>query len=141
MEKINKTFSYINYLWDDQKASSLGDNQVDLFLYRSNILGADLWITNYGGGNISCKTIEKDPLTNEDVEVMWVNSSGGDIGTLSRSGIAGLYTGRLCDLKKVYKGLNAEDGMVCLLNHCIYDLDGKAKSIDTAMHGFFFLSI
>ncbi|TBN19143.1 bifunctional aldolase/short-chain dehydrogenase [Hyunsoonleella pacifica] len=132
---MTKTFKYVDYLWDDKHADSLGDNQVELFLYRSNILGADLRITNYGGGNTSCKTIEKDPLTNEEVEVMWVKGSGGDIGTLTRSGIAGLYTGRLRNLKNVYQGLHDEDRMVGLFNHCIYDLDSKAPSIDTPLHG------
>ncbi|WP_198027601.1 bifunctional aldolase/short-chain dehydrogenase [Seonamhaeicola sp. S2-3] len=135
MKEIVKNFKYVDYLWDDEKAASFGDNQVDLFLYRSNILGADLRITNYGGGNTSCKTIEKDPLTNEEVEVMWVKGSGGDIGTLTRSGIAGLYTGRLRDLKNVYQGLHDEDRMVGLFNHCIYDLNSKAPSIDTPLHG------
>ncbi len=135
MKQMTKTFKYVDYLWDEEKAQSLGDNQVELFLYRSNILGADLRITNYGGGNTSCKTIEKDPLTNEEVEVMWVKGSGGDIGTLKRSGIAGLYTGRLRDLKNVYQGLHDEDRMVGLFNHCIYDLDSKAPSIDTPLHG------
>lgn len=135
METQVKTFKYVDYLWDHEKAASLGDDQVALFLYRSNILGADLRITNYGGGNTSCKTIEKDPLTNEDVEVMWVKGSGGDIGTLNRAGIAGLYTSRLRDLKKVYQGLHDEDRMVGLFNHCIYDLDSKAPSIDTPLHG------
>ena len=130
-----KNFKYVDHLWDEETASSLGDNQVDLFLYRSNILGADLRITNYGGGNTSCKTIEKDPLTNEEVEVMWVKGSGGDIGTLTRSGIAGLYTGRLRALKNVYQGLHDEDRMVGLFNHCIYDLESKAPSIDTPLHG------
>ena len=132
---MTKTFKYVDYLWDQEKADALGDDQVALFLYRSNILGADLRITNYGGGNTSCKTIEKDPLTNEEVEVMWVKGSGGDIGTLNRAGIAGLYTSRLRDLKKVYKGLHDEDRMVGLFNHCIYDLDSKAPSIDTPLHG------
>ncbi len=135
MKEITKTFEYVDYLWDDAKADALGDNQVELFLYRSNILGADLRITNYGGGNTSCKTIETDPLTNEQVEVMWVKGSGGDIGTLTRSGIAGLYTKRLRDLKNVYQGLHDEDRMVGLFNHCIYDLDSKAPSIDTPLHG------
>ena len=135
MESNTKTFKYVDYLWDEQKAASFGDNQVDLFLYRSNILGADLRITNYGGGNTSCKTIETDPLTNEEVEIMWVKGSGGDIGTLTRSGIAGLYTKRLRDLKNVYQGLHDEDRMVGLFNHCIYDLDSKAPSIDTPLHG------
>ncbi len=130
-----KTFKHVDYLWDEKKALELGDDQVALFLYRSNILGADLRITNYGGGNTSCKTIEKDPLTNEAVEVMWIKGSGGDIGTLTRSGIAGLYTERLRNLKKVYKGLYDEDRMVGLFNHCIYDLDSRAPSIDTPLHG------
>ncbi|UKM63866.1 bifunctional aldolase/short-chain dehydrogenase [Flavobacteriaceae bacterium GSB9] len=135
MSTATKNFKYVDYLWDNDKAESLGDDQVALFLYRSNILGADLRITNYGGGNTSCKTIEKDPLTNEEVEVMWVKGSGGDIGTLTRSGIAGLYTNRLRDLKNVYGGLEDEDRMVGLFNHCIYDLDSKAPSIDTPLHG------
>ncbi len=130
-----KKFKHVDYLWDDKKAAALGDDQVALFLYRSNILGADLRITNYGGGNTSCKTIEKDPLTNEDVEVMWIKGSGGDIGTLNRAGIAGLYTERLRNLKNVYGGLEDEDRMVGLFNHCIYDLDSRAPSIDTPLHG------
>ncbi len=134
MENV-KTFKYVDYLWDEEKAASFGDDQVALFLYRSNILGADLRITNYGGGNTSCKTIEKDPLTNEEVEVMWVKGSGGDIGTLTRKGIAGLYTERLRNLKNVYGGLADEDRMVGLFDHCIFDLDSKAPSIDTPLHG------
>ena len=132
---MSKDFKYVDYLWDQKKVDALGDDQVALFLYRSNILGADLRITNYGGGNTSCKTIEKDPLTNEEVEVMWVKGSGGDIGTLDRKGIAGLYTSRLRDLKNVYGGIEDEDRMVGLFNHCIYDLDSKAPSIDTPLHG------
>jgi len=134
MENV-KTFKYVDYLWDETKAASLGNDQVALFLYRSNILGADLRITNYGGGNTSCKTMEKDPLTNEEVEVMWVKGSGGDIGTLTRKGIAGLYTERLRNLKNVYGGLADEDRMVGLFDHCIFDLDSKAPSIDTPLHG------
>ena len=134
MEAKSK-YKFVNYLWDDKKAKLLGDDQVSLFLYRSNILGEDLRITNYGGGNTSCKTIEKDPITNQDVEVMWIKGSGGDIGTLKRDGIAGLYNQRLHDLKKVYRGLEYEDEMVALFNHCIYDLYSRAPSIDTPLHG------
>lgn len=130
-----KTYTHVDYLWETSKAGALGDDQVALFLYRSNILGADLRITNYGGGNTSCKTIEKDPLTNEEVEVMWIKGSGGDIGTLTKAGIAGLYTERLRNLKNVYGGLSDEDRMVGLFDHCIYDLDSKAPSIDTPLHG------
>ncbi|HAS19854.1 MAG TPA: bifunctional rhamnulose-1-phosphate aldolase/short-chain dehydrogenase, partial [Flavobacteriaceae bacterium] len=130
-----KDYQYVNYLWNEKHADDLKDDQVKLFLYRSNILGADLRITNYGGGNTSCKTIEKDPLTSEEVEVMWIKGSGGDIGTLTRSGIAGLYTERLRNLKNVYQGLEDEDRMVGLFNHCLFDLDSRAPSIDTPLHG------
>ncbi|AWX43709.1 putative oxidoreductase YuxG [Flagellimonas maritima] len=130
-----RTYNHVDYLWDDTKAASLENDEVALFLYRSNILGSDLRITNYGGGNTSCKTIEKDPLSNKEVEVMWVKGSGGDIGTLTRQGIAGLYTERLRNLKNVYRGLEHEDEMVGLFNHCLFDLDSKAPSIDTPLHG------
>ncbi|MCF1750675.1 bifunctional aldolase/short-chain dehydrogenase [Mariniradius sediminis] len=133
---MNKTFQYVSYLWDEQKAKSLGDDQVALLIYRSNILGADLRITNYGGGNTSCKTIEKDPLTGKDVEVMWVKGSGGDIGTLTKSGLAALYVDKLRALEGIYRGIAHEDEMVGLFNHCIYDLDSKAPSIDTPLHSF-----
>ncbi len=135
MENAVKKFNYVDYLWDEKKVAEIGDDQVELFLYRSNILGADLRITNYGGGNTSCKTIETDPLNNEQVEVMWVKGSGGDIGTLNRAGIAGLYTNRLRDLKNVYGGMDDEDRMVGLFDHCIFDLESKAPSIDTPLHG------
>lgn len=128
-------FKHVDYLWDEAKAAELEGDEIALFLYRSNLLGADLRITNYGGGNTSCKTIEKDPLTTDEVEVMWVKGSGGDIGTLTRQGIAGLYTDRLRALKNVYRGLEYEDEIVPLYYHCLYDLDSRAPSIDTALHG------
>ena len=123
-------------IWDKTKAKELEKDQVDLLIYRSNILGSDLRVTNYGGGNTSCKTIEKDPLTGEETQVMWIKGSGGDIGTLTKKGLAGLYMNRLQDLKKIYRGLEYEDEMVNLFNHCIYDLDSRAPSIDTALHAF-----
>ncbi len=131
-----RTFQHVHYLWDDAKAASMAGDEVALLLYRSNILGADLRITNYGGGNTSCRTIEKDPLTGNDTEVMWIKGSGGDIGSLTRSGLAALYVERLLNLTGVYKGLAREDEMVALFNHCIFDLDSKAPSIDTPLHGF-----
>lgn len=136
METLEKTFKYVDYLWDKEKAAALEGDEVGLLIYRSNILGADLRITNYGGGNTSCKTIEKDMLTNEDTEIMWVKGSGGDIGTLTKGGLAALYVDKLHSLKKIYKGLEFEDGMVELFNHCIYDLNSKAPSIDTPLHAF-----
>ncbi|MEQ8472836.1 MAG: bifunctional aldolase/short-chain dehydrogenase [Marinoscillum sp.] len=134
MEEVLRSYKYVDYLWDEEKASKLKGDEVALLLYRSNILGADLRITNYGGGNTSCKTMEKDPLTGEEKEIMWVKGSGGDIGTLKRSGLAGLYVDKLRALKNVYRGLEHEDEMVALFNHCIYDLDSKAPSIDTPLH-------
>ena len=133
---VTATFKHVSYLWDEAKAAAFGDDEVALLIYRSNLLGADLRLTNYGGGNTSCKTIEKDPLTGEDTEVMWVKGSGGDIGTLTKSGLAGLYVERLRNLKNVYRGLENEDEMVELFNHCIFDLGSKAPSIDTPLHGF-----
>ena len=129
-------FKHVSYLWDDAKAAELEGDEVALLVYRSNLLGADLRITNYGGGNTSCKAITKDPLTGKEVEVMWVKGSGGDIGTMKRSGLAALYVDRLRSLKNVYRGIEHEDEMVALFNHCIYDLNSKPPSIDTPLHGF-----
>ena len=135
MTDIAKTFKHVNYLWDNKKAYELENDEIALLLYRSNLLGADLRITNYGGGNTSCRTIEKDPITQEDVEILWIKGSGGDIGSLTRSGLAGLYIDKFRKLKKVYRGIKYEDEMVALFNHCIYDLNSKAPSIDTPLHG------
>jgi rhamnulose-1-phosphate aldolase/alcohol dehydrogenase len=129
-------YKHVSYLWDDAKAAALTGNEVDLFIYRSNILGADLRITNYGGGNTSVKIQDKDPLTGSETEVMWIKGSGGDIGTLKKSGCAALYMDRLLSLTNVYRGLEHEDEMVELFNHCIFDLSSKAPSIDTPLHGF-----
>jgi len=131
-----KTYQHVNYLWDEQKAAALEGDEVALLLYRSNLLGSDLRITNYGGGNTSCKVRDKDPLTGQDVEVMWIKGSGGDIGTLTKSGLAALYVDRLRNLENVYRGIEHEDEMVELFNHCIFDLSSKAPSIDTPLHGF-----
>src|SRR5215211_3071444 len=133
---LTATFKHVSYLWDESRAAAMAGDEVALLIYRSNLLGADLRLTNFGGGNTSCKTIEKDPLTAEETEVMWVKGSGGDIGTLTKSGLAALYVDRLRRLKNVYKGIAFEDEMVELFNHCIYDLKSKAPSIDTPLHGF-----
>lgn len=129
-------FKHVSYLWDDAKAASLAGDEVALLIYRSNLLGADLRLTNYGGGNTSCKAITKDPLTGKETEVMWVKGSGGDLGTLKKNGLAALYVDRLNSLKNMYRGVEHEDEMVELFNHCIFDLASKAPSIDTALHGF-----
>jgi len=132
----NTNFKHVSYLWDKAEAAKLAGDEVGLLIYRSNLLGADLRLTNYGGGNTSCKVLEKDPLTGQDTQVMWVKGSGGDLGTLKRSGLAALYMDRLLSLKNIYKGIEQEDSMVELFNHCIYDLASKAPSIDTPLHGF-----
>jgi rhamnulose-1-phosphate aldolase/alcohol dehydrogenase len=129
-------FKYVSYLWDEAKAASLAGDEVALLIYRSNLLGADLRLTNYGGGNTSCKAMAKDPLTGKETEVMWVKGSGGDLGTLKASGLAALYVNRLHSLTNVYRGIEHEDEMVELFNHCIFDLASKAPSIDTPLHGF-----
>jgi rhamnulose-1-phosphate aldolase/alcohol dehydrogenase len=136
MSVTTKAFKHVSYLWDDEKAAAMAGDEVALLIYRSNLLGADLRLTNYGGGNTSCKATAINPLTGEQTEVMWVKGSGGDIGTLKKSGLAALYVDRLRSLKNVYRGLAHEDEMVELFNHCIYDLDSKAPSIDTPLHGF-----
>jgi len=133
---MTTTFKHVSYLWDEAKAASMAGDEVALLIYRSNLLGADLRLTNYGGGNTSCKALAKDPLTGKETEVMWVKGSGGDIGTLKRNGLAALYVDRLRSLKNVYRGIAFEDEMVDLFNHCIYDLASKAPSIDTPLHGF-----
>lgn len=129
-------YKYVSYLWDDEEAAKLAGDEVALLIYRSNLLGADLRLTNYGGGNTSCKLMQKDPLTGSETEVMWVKGSGGDLGTLKKSGLAALYVNRLRSLKDIYRGVEFEDEMVELFNHCIFDLSSKAPSIDTPLHGF-----
>jgi rhamnulose-1-phosphate aldolase/alcohol dehydrogenase len=136
MATATTQFKHVSYLWDDAKAAELAGDEVALLVYRSNLLGADLRLTNYGGGNTSCKAIAKDPLTGKDTEVMWVKGSGGDLGTMKRNGLAALHMDRLLNLKNIYRGIEHEDEMVELFNHCIYDLASKAPSIDTALHGF-----
>jgi len=136
MSEQRDRFKHVSYLWDDSEAAKLEGDEVALLLYRSNLLGADLRLTNYGGGNTSCKAEAVDPLTGKIAEVMWIKGSGGDIGTLKRNGLAALYVDRLRSLKNIYKGIEQEDEMVELFNHCIYDLNSKAPSIDTPLHGF-----
>jgi rhamnulose-1-phosphate aldolase/alcohol dehydrogenase len=129
-------FKHVSYLWDDNVAAQMAGDEVALLIYRSNLLGADLRLTNYGGGNTSCKLMETDPLTGNKTEVMWVKGSGGDLGSLKKSGLAALYVDKLHAAKNVYKGIETEDKMVGLFDHCIFDLDSKPPSIDTPLHGF-----
>lgn len=121
-------------LWDDAVAS--GMSEAEKLLYRSNLLGSDKRVTNYGGGNTSAKVMERDPLTGEQVEVLWVKGSGGDIGSMKMDGFATLYMDKLRALKGLYRGLAHEDEMVGYLPHCTFALNPRAASIDTPLHAF-----
>ena len=121
-------------LWDAAKAANL--DEPGLLLYRSNLLGADLRITNFGGGNTSAKITMTDPLGKAPVTVLWVKGSGGDIGSMKLDGFATLYLDRLESLKGLYRNLDQEDEMVHNLNHCTFNLNSRAASIDTCLHGY-----
>jgi rhamnulose-1-phosphate aldolase/alcohol dehydrogenase len=128
------TSAIVPSLWDDARAAGL--DEPGRLLYRSNLLGADLRITNFGGGNTSAKIAAKDPLTGKDVKVLWVKGSGGDLGSMKLDGFATLYLDRLESLKGLYTSLDREDAMVHNLNHCIFDLNPRAPSIDTCLHAY-----
>ncbi|HYC72299.1 MAG TPA: bifunctional rhamnulose-1-phosphate aldolase/short-chain dehydrogenase [Opitutaceae bacterium] len=134
-------YQHVNYAWDDAKAASL--DPVARLVYRSNLLGSDQRITNTGGGNTSSKLTEKDPLSGQPVEVLWVKGSGGDLRTSTRDNFSSLYQQRLLELQKVYaaradKGLKsqAEDDMVGMYTHTTFNLNPRASSIDTPLHSF-----
>ena len=121
-------------LWDDARAASMSESEK--LLYRSNLLGSDKRVTNYGGGNTSAKVMEKDPLTGEMAEVLWVKGSGGDIGSMKMDGFSTLYMDKLRALKGVYRGVEFEDEMVGYLPHCTFNLNPRAASIDTPLHAY-----
>ncbi len=121
-------------LWDDSKAAKM--SEPEKLLYRSNLLGSDKRITNYGGGNTSAKVMETDPLTGEKVQVLWVKGSGGDVGSIKMDGFATLYMDKLNALRGIYKGPVHEDEMVGLLSHCTFNLNTRAASIDTPLHAY-----
>jgi rhamnulose-1-phosphate aldolase/alcohol dehydrogenase len=121
-------------LWDKARAAAMSESE--RLIYRSNLLGSDKRITNYGGGNTSAKVMEKDPLTGGMVEVMWVKGSGGDVGSIKRDGFATLYMDKLRALKNVYRGVEFEDEMVDYLPHCTFNLNPRAASIDTPLHAY-----
>src|SRR5690242_8730971 len=101
--------------WDDAVAK--GMSEPELLRYRSNLLGGDLTLTNFAGGNTSCKVTTPDPLTRKEVEVMWVKGSGGDLGSMGLDGFSTLYMEKLQSLKGLYRGLAHEDEMVDYLPH------------------------
>jgi rhamnulose-1-phosphate aldolase/alcohol dehydrogenase len=108
---------------------------VEQLIARSNRLGADPRNTNYAGGNTSAKGQETDPVTGRPVELLWVKGSGGDLGTLTATGLAVLRMDRLRSLVDVYPGVEHEDEMVAAFDYCLHGRGGAAPSIDTAMHG------
>ena len=120
--------------WDDQTASGL--NEAELLRYRSNLLGSDLRITNFGGGNTSAKVTESDPLTGEPASVLWVKGSGGDLGSASLDGFASLYLDKLHALESRYQGLEHDDAMPGYFPHCTFNLNPRASSIDPPLHAF-----
>ena len=118
--------------WDDAVAAKL--SAAELLLYRSNLLGSDLTVTNFGGGNTSAKIVETDPLSGAATEVLWVKGSGGDIGSMKLDGFATLYQDKLLGLEAHYSGPDDDDKMVGYLPHCTFNLNGRAASIDTPLH-------
>jgi rhamnulose-1-phosphate aldolase/alcohol dehydrogenase len=120
--------------WSDALATAKAPSE--LLLYRSNLLGADLTVTNFGGGNTSAKLAGVDPLGGEPVEVLWVKGSGGDIGSIKLDGFATLYLDKLLGLERRYRGIEHEDEMVGFLPHCTFGLNPRAASIDTPLHAF-----
>jgi rhamnulose-1-phosphate aldolase/alcohol dehydrogenase len=135
------SYKYVHHLWDDAKAASL--DPVGRLVYRSNILGSDLRVTNTGGGNTSSKLSEKDPLTGSATEVLWVKGSGGDLRTAGREFFSSLYLDKLRGLQGSYaarpdNGLKsqAEDDMVGAYAHCTFNLNPRPSSIDTPLHAF-----
>ncbi len=120
--------------WDSQVAAGL--DEPELLRYRSNLLGSDLRLTNFAGGNTSSKVMDTDPLTGEPVEVLWVKGSGGDLGSITRAGFATLYQQKLLALERRYRGQEFEDEMVALYALCAFGGNTVAASIDTPLHGY-----
>jgi rhamnose utilization protein RhaD (predicted bifunctional aldolase and dehydrogenase)/NAD(P)-dependent dehydrogenase (short-subunit alcohol dehydrogenase family) len=125
---------YLENRWDKKIAATL--NEPELLRYRSNLLGSDLRITNYGGGNTSAKVTQPDPLDGNPRKVLWVKGSGGDLGTIETSGFATLYLEKFYDLTGVYRGVAHEDDMVALYPLCAFGRNTVAASIDTPLHAF-----
>src|SRR5262245_46259494 len=139
MSAEHRQLSHVKYLWRDEEANKL--HGLDRLVYRSNKLGEDLTLTNTGGGNTSSKLTERDPLTGENVEVLWVKGSGGDLRTAARDSFASLYLDKIRAMKRLYlshpeRGAKstAEDRMYALYSHCVFNLNPRACSIDTPLH-------
>lgn len=131
---MSKNRTVIDDLWNESKAASM--NEQEQLLYRSNLLGMDKRITNFGGGNTSAKVTMTDPLSGAPEEVLWVKGSGGDLGSIRLDGFATLYMEKLQQIKALYRGPEHEDEMVGLLPHCTFNLNPRAASIDTPLHAY-----
>lgn len=134
-------YRHVKYLWDDEKVAKM--TPLERLVFRSNILGQDLRITNTGGGNTSSKCFEVDPMTGESVEVMWVKGSGGDLRTSKNENFSSLYQGKTLALEKIYRDhpesgvkTEIEDSMVEMYRHCTFNLNPRASSIDTPLHAY-----
>ena len=126
--------AFLEDRWDDAVASKL--DGPELLRYRSNLLGSDLRLTNFGGGNTSSKLEQVDPLDGKTKEVLWVKGSGGDLGSIKRAGFATLYLDKVLALAGSYKGVALEDEIVSMYPLCTFGNNPVAASIDTPLHGF-----
>ncbi len=138
-QREKKSFEYVKYLWQDEVADQL--TGLDRLVYRSNKLGEDLTLTNTGGGNTSSKLVERDPLTGQETEVLWVKGSGGDLRTAKRDGFASFYLDKIRAMRPLYlndpnRGPKSEieDAMYPMYSHCVFNLNPRAGSIDTPLH-------
>src|SRR5262252_2497209 len=141
MSAEQKQLSHVKYLWRDEEVNGLND--LERLVYRSNKLGEDLTLTNTGGGNTSSKLTERDPLTSDDVEVLWIKGSGGDLRTATAAGFASLYLDKVRAMKSYYLShpgrgpkTDVEDRMYPMYSHCVFNLNPRACSIDTPLHTF-----
>jgi len=132
--KLQEKLRYLEDCWDDRVASTLDD--AELLRYRSNLLGSDLRITNFGGGNTSSKIVDTDPLDCSQKDVLWIKGSGGDVGSIQRKGFATLYLDKLHALAVRYRGVDHEDEMVEMYSLCVFGNNSVAASIDTPLHAF-----
>jgi len=132
--QVKTSLRYLEDRWDEQVARGL--DQPELLRYRSNLLGSDLRITNFGGGNTSSKIQQTDPLSGKQEEVLWIKGSGGDLGSIKLSGLASLYSEKLQGLEHKYRGADHEDEMVEMYPLCAFGKNTVAASIDTPLHGF-----
>lgn len=134
MSQESVELRYLKDLWDEGVASSL--DEPEKLRYRSNLLGADLRITNFGGGNTSSKVKMTDPVGGGEANVLWVKGSGGDLGSIKRTGLATLYLGKLHSLERIYRGVEYEDEMVGYYPLVTFGVNHVAPSIDTPLHGY-----